>query len=424
MSLGKERDAFLPINRKINGSSRYDSDLKERHMSVINTNVSAILTQNSLVKNERAMSGAMEQLSTGKRINSSADDAAGLSIASRMTAQINGLNQAVRNGNDAISLVQTADGALIEVTSMLQRMRTLAVQSASDSNTTADRTALNTEFELLRTEINRIGTNTQWNGENVLDQSHSSSTGTYKFQVGANGDQTVNLTIDNYTTSGAGSTTATITSTAAGSSFGLAAAKQSSTLTLTGTPAEGDKVAVSVGDKSIVYTVTAANVAGSTAATDLGNIATSINTALGTISGVGTTVTATAGTITFLASSGVFGSNSFEIGSSKGNLGGIATSDIKTLAASNTSIAALDTAIAAVNTGRSKMGATINVLQYAVDNLANVSLNATASRSRVEDTDYSSVTTELARTQIIAQAATAMLAQANQIPQTVLSLLK
>ena len=177
-------------------------------MSVINTNVSAILTQNSLLKNERAMSGAMEQLSTGKRINSSADDAAGLSIASRMTAQINGLNQAVRNGNDAISLVQTADGALIEVTSMLQRMRTLAVQSASDTNTTADRTALNTEFELLRTEIDRIGTNTQWNGENVLDQSHSSSTGAYKFQVGANGAQTIDLTIDNYTTSGAGGTAA------------------------------------------------------------------------------------------------------------------------------------------------------------------------------------------------------------------------
>ena len=395
-------------------------------MSVINTNVSAILTQNSLVKNERAMSGAMEQLSTGKRINSSADDAAGLSIASRMTAQINGLNQAVRNGNDAISLVQTADGALIEVTSMLQRMRTLAVQSASDSNTTADRTALNTEFELLRTEINRIGTNTQWNGENVLDQSHSSSTGTYKFQVGANSDQTVDLTIDNYTTSGKGGTTATVTSTAAGTAFGAATpAAQVSKITLTGTPLEGDKIAVSVGDKSIVHTVTAANVAGSTAATDLGNIATAIKTALGTIEGVSAPVVAASlGTITFTASSTAFGKNTFEIGSSKGQLGGIATSDIKTLAASNTSIAALDTAIAAVNTGRSKMGATINVLQYAVDNLANVSLNATASRSRVEDTDYSSVTTELARTQIIAQAATAMLAQANQIPQTVLSLLK
>ena len=195
------------------------------------------------------MSGAMEQLSTGKRINSAADDAAGLAISSRMTAQINGLNQAVRNGNDAISLVQTADGALIEVTSMLQRMRTLAVQSASDTNTTADRTALNKSSTLLRTEINRIGNNTQWNGENVLDQSHSSSTGHYSFQVGANGDQTVDLTIDNYTTSGAGNGTLLRYINGSGPHRHDAAA-QVSTLTLTGTPVEGDKIAVSVGDKS------------------------------------------------------------------------------------------------------------------------------------------------------------------------------
>ena len=166
------------------GRIRYDPDFKERHMSVINTNVSAILTQNALAKNERAMSGAMEQLSTGKRINSASDDAAGLAISSRMSAQINGLNQAVRNSNDAISLVQTADGALIETTNMLQRMRTLAVQAASDTNVSADRTALNTEFSSLRTEINRIANNTQWNGENVLDKSFSSRSGAYKLSSG------------------------------------------------------------------------------------------------------------------------------------------------------------------------------------------------------------------------------------------------
>ena len=277
-------------------------------MSVINTNVSAILTQNALAKNERAMSGAMEQLSTGKRINSAADDAAGLAISSRMTAQINGLNQSVRNANDAISLVQTADGALIEVTNMLQRMRTLAVQSASDTNTSADRTALDKEFTLLRTEIDRIAANTQWNGEDILDKSHAS--GVYEFQVGANASQTVNITIDDY-------------STASGK-----------------------------------------------------------------------------------------------------ELEDIESSDVLTSTKANLAITAVDTAINTVNAGRAEMGATINVLQYAADNLANVSLNATASRSRVEDTDYSSATTELARTQIIAQAATAMLAQANQMPQTVLSLLK
>ena len=277
-------------------------------MSVINTNVSAILTQNSLAKNERAMSGAMEQLSTGKRINSSADDAAGLAIASRMTAQINGLNQGVRNANDAISLIQTGDGALIEVTNMLQRMRTLAVQAATDANVAADMTALQSEFALLRTEIDRIGTNTQWNGENVLDASGGTA-GVYLFQVGANSTQQVSVQVLDYTSGGA----------------------------ITGI--------------------------------DSLNISTSITTA-------------------------------------------------------NAAITAVDAAIAVVNSGRAVMGATINVLQYAADNLANVSLNASASRSRVEDTDYSSATTELARTQIIAQAATAMLAQANQMPQTVLSLLK
>jgi flagellin len=393
-------------------------------MADINTNVSAILTQNSLAKNERAMAGAMEQLSTGKRINSSADDAAGLAIASRMTSQINGLNQAVRNGNDAISLVQTVDGALIEVTSMLQRMRTLAVQSASDTNTTADRAALNTEFELLRTEIDRIGNNTQWNGENVLDQSHS-GTGTYQFQVGANSDQTIDLTVDNYSTAGAGSGTLTIATTTAGTGPNASsAAGQVSTLALTGTFVEGEKYAVSVGNKSVVHTVTAAQ-AGTTAAHHA-LITQAVITALGTItnSGGGVAVSGGSATATFTSSSTAFGSNTFAVTAGSGLLTGIATSDIETSAASNTSIAALDAAIAAVNSGRSEMGATINVLQYAVDNLANVSLNATASRSRVEDTDYSSATTELARTQIIAQAATAMLAQANQIPQTVLSLLK
>ena len=396
-------------------------------MSVINTNVSAILTQNALAKNERAMSGAMEQLSTGKRINSASDDAAGLAIASRMTSQINGLNQAVRNGNDAISLVQTADGALVEVTAMLQRMRTLAVQASTDTNTTADRAAMNQEFVLLRTEIDRIGNNTQWNGENIIDKSFASSTGTYKFQVGANSDQTVDLTIGSYTTTGAGSgnTSATVATSTSGSGPSASAVAQVSTVTIGGTSVLGDTIAVTVGDKSYVHTVTSANLEGANAAADNHNIAVAISasTGLGTVTGVTTTST-TSAVITFTAGSTAYGANSFEIGSSKGLMGGIASSAITSLSAANTSIAAVDAAIAVVTTGRAEMGATINVLQYAADNLSNVSLNATASRSRVEDTDYSSVTTELARTQIIAQAATAMLAQANQMPQTVLSLLK
>ena len=391
-------------------------------MSVINTNVSAILTQNALAKNERAMSGAMEQLSTGKRINSASDDAAGLAISSRMTSQINGLNQAVRNSNDAISLVQTADGALIEVTNMLQRMRTLAVQAASDTNTADDRTALNEEFTQLRTEINRVANNTQWNGENVLDKSFASGTGTYSFQVGANSDQTIDLTIGNYSTaSSSQGTTAAVNTTTAASGPGATGAAQVSTLTIAGTPALGDIIAVTVGDASYVHEV----VAGAAAVQSVTEIAAAISAGL-TADGMSTaTVAAVAGVLTFTAASTVYGSNSFEIsGATSGLLGGLASSSITSASNSNSAIAALDTAIGKVNTGRAEMGATINVLQYAGDNLSNVSLNATASRSRVEDTDYSSATTELARTQIIAQAATAMLAQANQIPQTVLSLLK
>jgi len=287
-------------------------------MSVINTNVSATLTQNAITKNERAMSSAMEQLSTGKRINSASDDAAGLAIAARMTAQIEGLSQAVRNANDAISLIQTADGALTEVTSMLQRMRQLAVQAASDTNSSDDRTALNTEFGLLRTEIDRIADNTQWNGENVLDGS-AGSLGALDFAVGANADQTISITIKNFSSDGTSATS----------------------------------------------TAAASNV------TD-----------------------------------------------------DISASAITSVSLANTAITALDTVIDQVNDERATLGATMNQLQYASDNLLNVKANAEASRSRIEDTDYAAATTELARTQIIQQAATAMLAQANQIPQTVLALLK
>ena len=391
-------------------------------MAVINTNVSSILTQNSLAKNERAMSTAMEQLSTGKRINSASDDAAGLAIASRMTSQIEGLNQAVRNGNDAISLVQTADGALIEVTAMLQRMRTLAVQAASDTNIADDRTALNQEFNMLRTEINRVANNTQWNGENILDKSFASSTGAYSFQVGANSTQAIDLTIGSYATSSTSTTNATAAFTLnTPASTGVA---QVSTLTIRGTPAVGDVIAVTVGEHSYVHTVVGSE-AGNWSFVAAGIKEGLEANGMGATSSVNVTNPNLDGTLVFTATSTATGSNSFFTGESKyGLLGGIHSSDITSRVNANSAIGALDVAINTVNAGRAEMGATINVLVYAIENLANVSVNASASRSRVEDTDYASATTELAKTQIIAQAATAMLAQANQIPQTVLSLLK
>lgn len=393
-------------------------------MSAINTNMSSILARNALVSNERDMSTSMERLSTGLRINSAKDDAAGLAISSKMTSQIRGLDQAVRNANDAVSLIQTAEGALVETTNMLQRMRELAVQSATDTNVSADRTALNEEFTKLREEINRVAQNTQWNGQNVLDKSFASGTGVYKFQVGANAAQTINLTIGNYqTTSATQGTTATVVTTASASGPNQATpAKQVSELTIAGTPALGDVISVSVGDKSYVHTVTA----GAATVQSATEIAAAILAGLGGASGVtGVTGVAAAGKLTFRASSTAYGSNSFSISASQaGLLSGIRESSITTQANSNSAIAALDTAIATVNTGRSEMGATMNRLQYAADNLANVSANATESRGRILDADYAKETTELARTQIISQAGTAMLAQANQVKQTVLSLLK
>jgi len=280
-------------------------------MSVINTNVSATLTQNAITKNERSMSAAMEQLATGKRINKAGDDAAGLAIASRMTAQINGVAQGARNGNDAVSLLQTADGALVEVTNMLQRMRELAVQASTGTNGQTDRSALQVEFKALRDEINRIAKNTQWNGADILTGKTGGTTSIVTFQVGANASQTVSATITNFNTASTASATASV------------------------------------------------GTAGVSSATSASNAITKVNNA-----------------------------------------------------------------ITSVNTERAKLGAVMNRLEYAVDNLLNVKANAEASRSRIEDTDYAAATTELARTQIIQQAATAMLAQANQIPQTVLALLK
>ena len=284
-------------------------------MSVINTNVSATLTSNALAKNDRAMSQSMERLSTGQRINSASDDAAGLAIASKMTSQIRGLDQAVRNGNDAISMVQTADGALVEVSNMLQRMRELAVQSASDTNTSTDRTALNTEFTALTAQIEATMVNTQWNGQDLLDGDSSS----LSFQVGANASQTITVTtLANMKTAGPAFSTLANTST------------ETSLATLVVT--DGTKAA--------------------------------------------------------------------------------------------NSIKGIDSALAVVNTKRAELGSTVNRLEYAVDNLANVSQNASASRSRVQDANYATESTELARTQIIQQAGTAMLAQANQQSQSVLALLK
>jgi len=276
-------------------------------MTVINTNVNALFSQNAMKVNNRNLSSAMQQLSTGQRINSAKDDAAGLAITNVMTSNIRGLTQAVRNANDGISMLQTAEGAMIEQTNMLQRMRELAVQAGTATYNSAQRGYLQLEFSALTKQIENIATQTTWNGDAILDQSVNTS-GSYDFLVGAASGQTITVVIPKVTTA----------------SSGLA-------------------------------------ISGET-----------ISTASGAMS----------------------------------------------------ALDAIDTALQSINEARATLGAGINQLTYAADNLNNVIQNTTASRSQILDTDYAVATTKLASSQIIAQAATAMLAQANQSQQGVLALLK
>ncbi len=396
-------------------------------MSVINTNTKSLIAQAALDKNNRVLSSTMEQLSTGKRINGAKDDAAGLSIVSKMTSQIRGLDQAVRNANDGISLLQTADGAMVEVTNMLQRMRELGVQSANDSNTGENRGYLDLEFQQLKGEIDRIINNTQWNGVNVLDGSYTNNgTGTtqagkFVFQVGANSGQTISHQIKVFNL---GSTDGTsTTSTVAEATAGTPTTIEVSTLTVGGTYAEGDVITVNLNQNLFSYTVTSAD-AGSSS-----TLSTNLASALSARFDDGYAITQSgAGVVKFTLDSntGTTAGNSFTLTASAtdGEWDSLETLKIDTQSNSNTAINTLDVALTNVNKARAEIGAVINRLNYAVDNLTNVSTNAQASRSRIEDTDYAQATTNLARAQIIQQAATAMLAQANQQPQTVLSLLK
>ena len=392
-------------------------------MSVINTNVSSLIAQNAITSNSNAQSTAMQRLSTGLRINGAKDDAAGLAIASKMTSQIRGLDQAVRNANDAASMLQTADGALSTVTDMLQRMRELAVQSSNGTNGSSDQSNLNDEFQQLKQEIGRVGLTTTWNGMNILDGTGGATkNGHFSFQVGADNTaaQQVNVTIAGIATNGAGTTTATAATTTAG---GDGSTAQESTVTIAGTAAVGDLITLKLGDKTLNYTVQQSDYS-STAATFKTNIAHSLATAIGADSTLAAAYTPTdaAGVLTIDA---VANDKAFSISATVSHATtSLVSGDILTQASAQSAIATLDTSIATVNQTRSGLGASINRLTYAADNLSNISQNASASRSRVQDTDYAKTSTELARTQIIAQASTAMLAQANQSQQSVLALLK
>ena len=275
-------------------------------MAVINTNISAIKASNASNSAAKALGSAMERLSTGKRINSAKDDAAGLAIATSMTAQVRGMNQAIRNSNDGIALAQTAEGALNEVTNMLQRVRELGVQSASGTYQDAtDRAYMQTEVDELTAQMDQVITNTKFNGVQLFD----GSTATVTVQTGADGSDTVGLAMADLTT---------------------------------------------------------------------------------------------------LAASG----------------GAAGSYDVSTATAANALLGTIDGELDSINSARAALGAGQNRLETVVNNLTSNSTNLSDARSRIEDTDYSSETTAMAKAQILTQASTAMIAQANQSQQNVLSLLR
>jgi flagellin len=497
--------------------------------SNINTNVASLNAQRNLNVSQGSLSTTLQRLSSGLRINSAKDDAAGLAISERFTSQIKGLNQAVRNANDGISLAQTAEGGLATAGDLLQRVRELAVQSVNGSNSTSDRASLQGETLQLTQELNRVANTTQFNGQNVLDGSLTSS----QFQVGANSNQTIsvsiasakstdignnlvnstgaagsisqavsgnagnanNVTAQTLTIAGNG-TTQTLAVTAGDSAKTIAnginglssltgvSATATSTATLSGVTNTGAVQFTLQGSNSTAVTVSATI----SSTSDLGAIAQAINAQSGTtnitavadkqgnltlsdnagddikignttvgsgldgaavrgadlkdpITGLstgqgaatnfsGASTTTVGGSVDFSSSAGFAvstGSGTTELisGASVGSrLSSVAAIDISTAAGANAAISTVDAALTAISNNRASLGAIQNRFASTISNLQSTSENLSAARSRIQDTDFASETANLTRGQILQQAGTAILAQANSLPNGVLALLR
>jgi flagellin len=474
-------------------------------MQTINTNLASLTAQYNTDKTQNDLATAIQRLSSGLRINSAKDDAAGLAISDRMTAQINGLNQAARNANDGISLAQVADGALASVSDDLQRMRELAVQSANATNSASDRTALQQEVGQLQSEINRVATQTQFNGINLLDGSFTAQ----QFQVGANSGQTISISSitsarasdlgSSYkaTVTGTGALTAlaansltvngasiqasvvgagagqdansawaiaqainasqgTVQATASPTAYTGAAPTASSNLAagdlkingvdvgavtgVAGAAAQGAVMAAAINQVSAATGVTASADATTGALTLSASDGRNIDIAA---TGAGTTATGLAngpqyGKVTLATNSAVSAGSSIVIGGSApasagftagttaSALSGTAVSliDISSVNGANAALASIDAALATVDGSRATLGAVQNRFSATIENLQTGSENASASRSRIQDADFAAETANLSRAQVLQQAGTAMVAQANQLPQQVLQLLK
>jgi flagellin len=394
---------------------------------VLNTNIDSLIAQNSLTTSGGQLATALQQLSSGLRVNTAADDAAGFAIAQGMTSQINGLNQASQNANDGVSLTQTASGALSEVTNDLQTMRDLAVESLNATNSSTDRADLNTQFQQLVADINSVASQTQFNGVNLLDGSFQGAT----FQVGANVGQTITV-----------SSVASANTDALGQLYGSAGTAVTNA-TYTAAAKAGDTGTVSiVGADGNTYTTSSVTLTGNQA-TDLATLAAAINQISGSDGGVVASVSAagtsldlssttsqTTGAITWNAGTANTGTEtiaSFGITTpaaitTAGNF--LSSADVSSVDNSNLALVQIDAALQQLATSGAQLGAYQNRFQAAITGLSTDSTNLSSAKSAIVDTDYASATSNLSKAQILQQASTAMVAQANTIPQNILTLLQ
>lgn len=375
--------------------------------SVINTNLASLNTQRNLNSSQSALATSIQRLSTGMRVNSARDDAAGLAIAERMNAQVRGLNVAARNANDGVSLAQTAEGSLGKIGDMVQRIRELAVQSSNATNSADDRTSLQSEVAQLKEEIDRVATTTNFNGTKLLDGSFTSA----KFQIGSNAGESITVaSITNAQLAGMG--VVTRASTQSSTAITDLTATSLGDLTINGTDI-GVLSAAGTTQERQAQVVDAINRISST--TGVGAFFDSQNNVIALTSASTITLTGAAG-----ASVGFVAADSATAAASAN----MASLDISSYGGAQLAIQQADAAQKQINTARASLGAVQSRFDNAIANIQINSENTTAARSRIMDTDFASETANLTRAQILQQAGTAMLSQANQLPQQVLSLLR
>ncbi len=370
----------------------------------INTNTDAFNSYRNLSVTQGQMSKSLEKLSSGFRINRAADDAAGLAISEGLRSQVGGLKVAVRNAQDGISVVQTAEGALTEVHSILQRMRDLAVQGASDTNSADARTAITTEASQLNSELSRIAGSTNFNGTKLLD----GSANTLNFQVGAGSSSADNVIAFNFDTADVSAVSSALSS-GGGNSFAVAtptAVAGNWTFTTTGVAATSTVDMGTAGDSKTVQ-----------------QVADKLNSDTGFAANFRASVNQSNELVVNATNGGTLATTSPGTGGAAGNAvaGGIT---FDTAANARNAIDAIDTQIKNISTARSNLGAVQNRFEHTINNLNVAVENLSASESRIRDTDMAQEMMSFTRSQILSQAGTAMLAQANSAPQSVLSLLR